>query len=227
MPIPPFFQQLPANLWHLLFPPLCLLCSRQPQRLCSQCWALLASLRATRPFLSLPPYVSTYAPWHYAFPLDQLLNRFKHQQQLSLLRLWQEMLELPVAWPAKVDAIVPVPLHPSRQFHRGFNQSALLAHSLAKRYRIPLLQPLERITTEHQQGKSRVQRLHQPLNPFRLRRSVQGLRLLVVDDVLTTGSTLQAVASCLQQGQPGVLRALALCQVPDQSHYPHSPDNKP
>jgi ComF family protein len=106
--------------------------------------------------------------------------------------------------PGRFDVIVPVPLHPARERERGFNQAALLARSLAVRTGLPVKPVLERIRyTTTQTAFDRAERMENLHNAFRLRRrqDVQGLRVLLVDDVLTTGSTLSECARVLKQAR--------------------------
>jgi ComF family protein len=100
------------------------------------------------------------------------------------------------------DLIVPVPLHPARQRERGFNQASLLAELLARQSSIPLKPLLERIRyTNTQTALDRSERMENLHNAFRLRKNVdvRGLRVLLVDDVLTTGSTMNECARVLKR----------------------------
>ncbi len=102
----------------------------------------------------------------------------------------------------RFDLLVPVPLHPARQRERGFNQAELLALELRRECGVPLGKVLQRTrytTTQTQFDRS--ERMENLRGAFRLRRgcNVQDLRMLLVDDVLTTGSTLSECASVLKK----------------------------
>jgi ComF family protein len=100
------------------------------------------------------------------------------------------------------DVIVPVPLHAARQRERGFNQAQLLAELLSARTSIPTKPLLERIRyTTTQTALDRAERIENLHNAFRLRKKadVQALRVLLVDDVLTTGATLSECARVLKR----------------------------
>jgi competence protein ComFC len=100
------------------------------------------------------------------------------------------------------DLLVPVPLHPARERERGFNQAALLAELLAKRANLPVRPVLERIRyTTTQTAYDRSERMENLRDAFRLRknRDVRGLHVLLIDDVLTTGSTLSECARMLKR----------------------------
>ena len=100
------------------------------------------------------------------------------------------------------DVIVPVPLHRARERERGFNQAALLADLLSSEMSILAKPVLERIRyTTTQTAFDRAERMENLRGAFRLRKraDVRGLRVLLIDDVLTTGSTVSECARVLRQ----------------------------
>jgi len=100
------------------------------------------------------------------------------------------------------DCVVPVPLHPARFRERGFNQAELLAKILGQRMNLTLSRPLERTRyTTTQTAFDRNDRMENLRGAFRLRKriGVRGLRVLLVDDILTTGSTLSECARVLRE----------------------------
>ena len=102
----------------------------------------------------------------------------------------------------RFDAIVPVPLHPARQRQRGFNQAALLAERIASRLGMPVRPMLQRVRfTTTQTAFDRSERIQNLRHAFRLRGNadVRGLEVLLIDDVLTTGSTLSECARVLKE----------------------------
>ncbi len=101
----------------------------------------------------------------------------------------------------RIDLVVPVPLHPARKRERGFNQAQLLAGELGRRFGLRIQSVLNRIRyTTTQTQFDRAQRMENLKGAFRLRRgcNVQGLHVLLIDDVLTTGSTLSECAAVLK-----------------------------
>jgi len=100
------------------------------------------------------------------------------------------------------DLIVPVPLHPARLRERGFNQAHLLATMLGQKIGAPVSSVLERVRyTTTQTAFDRIDRMENLHNAFRLRKkaTVRELRVLLVDDILTTGSTLTECARVLRE----------------------------
>jgi ComF family protein len=136
----------------------------------------------------------------------EIIHEFKYARQIHLRHLvahWlgaalddERLRDIPF------NLIVPVPLHPARQRERGFNQASLLAESLSAETSMPSRPVLQRIRyTTTQTALDRSQRMENLHNAFRLRKNadVRGLRVLLIDDVLTTGSTLSECARVLKR----------------------------
>lgn len=116
----------------------------------------------------------------------------------------------------RVDVIVPVPLHKKRLRERGYNQSKLLAQVLAAVWQLPMRDDLlaRTVNTRHQVGLSKTER-RQNVNgafavPERVRADLAGKRVLLVDDVITTGSTLLACAKALHQAGAAQVQSVTL-----------------
>ena len=137
----------------------------------------------------------------------QIIHEFKYGRQIHLRHLvgrWlNSALDDERLRQSHFDVIVPVPLHPARQRERGFNQASLLAELLSAQTSIPVKPLLERTRyTTTQTALDRSERMENLHNAFRLRKNanVRSLRVLLVDDVLTTGSTLNECARILKRG---------------------------
>jgi ComF family protein len=135
-----------------------------------------------------------------------IVLQFKYNRQLQLrhpIAEWlEEAMNDPRLRPRHFDLVIPVPLHPARLRERGFNQAELLAKILAQKINIPLGCALERIRyTTTQTAFDRVERMENLRGAFRLRKKigVRGLHVLLVDDILTTGSTLSECARVLRE----------------------------
>ena len=135
----------------------------------------------------------------------KIIHDFKYGHQLHLRYLvagWLvQTLDDPRLHGRRFDMIVPVPLHPARKRERGFNQAELLAEALSAHAGLPLRNALERIRyTTTQTAFDRSERMENLHNAFRLRKKVdvRRLRVLLIDDVLTTGSTLSECARVLK-----------------------------
>ena len=136
----------------------------------------------------------------------KIMHDFKYGRQLHLRHLIGRWLIETLADPRlagrRFDCIVPVPLHTARKRERGFNQAELLALQLRRHSSIPVRDLLQRVRyTTTQTQFDRDERMQNLKGAFRLRQGcdVQGWRVLLVDDVLTTGSTLSECASVLKK----------------------------
>lgn len=144
-----------------------------------------------------------YASYDYMPPLRQLWHACKHQRQLYLIDTLAElMLAQPPQWLNKhdIDAVVAMPLSRTRLFERGFNQSQLLASAIAANLGCSLLPShyLQRIHTPAQSTLTGIQRHRNVRGIFRLQGEVRGLRLLLIDDIITTGATVRSLAQTLK-----------------------------
>jgi competence protein ComFC len=135
-----------------------------------------------------------------------VIHEFKYNRQIHLRHLVARWLRTALDDERlrvhRFDVIVPVPLHPARQRERGFNQASLLAELLSAHTSIPSRPLLKRIRyTTTQTALDRSERMENLHNAFRLRKNanVRGLRVLLIDDVLTTGSTLSECARVLKR----------------------------
>jgi len=135
-----------------------------------------------------------------------VIHEFKYNRQIHLRHLVARWLRAALdderLRDHRFDVIVPVPLHPARQRERGFNQASLLAELLSAHTSIPSRPLLKRIRyTTTQTALDRSERMENLHNAFRLRKNadVRGLRVLLIDDVLTTGSTLSECARVLKR----------------------------
>src|ERR1700722_794558 len=151
--------------------------------------------------------------------LRDLIHRFKYGRQFYLRRvltqyLVEAMQDVRIqANPA--DCLVPVPLHPTRLRERGFNQADVLAEVLSQRTRLPILRCLERRRYTNTQTRfDRVERMQNLRNAFALRKSsdVRGKHLVLLDDVLTTGSTLNECALVLRAAGAESIRAITVAR---------------
>jgi ComF family protein len=148
-----------------------------------------------------------------------LIHRFKYERQYHLRHILGDWLVDSLASDRitreSFDAFVPVPLHPARQREREFNQAGVLARILADRTGHPVLDCLRRVrNTETQTHFDREERMENLRNAFELRNtsSVHEKRLLLIDDVLTTGSTLDECARILRAAGSESVRAVVVAR---------------
>ncbi len=112
-----------------------------------------------------------------------------------------------------IDVVTWAPTSPKRRRERGFDQGELLARTVARQLGVPCRRLLDRDGSASQTGRTRVERLAGPT--FVARPGLEGVRVLVVDDVVTTGSTLGAAAAALHD-RGAVARLVAVAATPDR-----------
>jgi ComF family protein len=211
------------SLLHRLFPATCLLCldPGQPPALdlcrgceedfpqnvpaCTGCampvvtaGEICASCRRHRRVFD-----AAFAPYRYEFPLVQLIHRFKYGGQIAIGRILGTLLARRLAERGRprVDAIVPVPLHAAREARRGYNQAREIAMFAAELLRIPMEDRLVRRprATVEQTALPAAARRRNLRGAFEVRAAFVPLRVAIVDDVLTTGATAEALALTLKR----------------------------
>ena len=176
----------------------CLLCGidqQQHHSLCTDCWAQLPWFKQA---VDRHEH-SISCAFYYDFPIDRIIQSYKYEQQLHYQNLLaQSLLSLRLA---RVQAIVPMPISVERLKDRGYNQMLLVAHMIAKQLRIPVWQPVIRQAQHAQKGLSRLERLENIeqqfiIDPTEKRRF---RKVLIIDDVVTTGSSIHALSTLLHR----------------------------
>jgi len=194
--------------------PFCFLCGEpfsgelNPASVCTNCRGRRWYLRQAR------------AAYRAEGAVLEAIHRFKYSKQFHWLPRLSGWLAdgferfYATADPV-VDVLVPVPLHPLRRRERGFNQAEELARRLGRRYGLPVWKVLERRkATKTQASLRRSERLRNQRAAFALKRGfdVRGRRLLVIDDVFTTGSTINACAQVLHKAGAERIDALTVAR---------------
>ena len=233
----------------IALPTLCVAC-REPvagEGVCATCWAKLSFIappfcaRLGIPFvydpgpgiLSMqaiadpPAYHRARAALRYDDVARTLVHQLKYHDRTDLApamgrwmaRAGKELLD-------GADVLVPVPLHWRRGFSRRFNQSGALARAISRQSGVPVSRDaLRRIRpTEHQIGLSRKERATNVQGAFRVaperRAEIQGRRVILVDDVLTSGATADACARALLRAKAAQVDVLVFARVVDAHKAP-------
>lgn len=228
-------RRLLARVLDILMPQDCLVCGELASEhgVCVACLAELPRRPSTAcPICALPAlnggpcgqclrqapcYDATLAVFDYAFPIDRLVQSMKYGHQLSVAAYFgAELRALGESRALDVDLLLPMPLHPRRLADRGFNQAVELARPLARSLGCPM--ELARVSkvrdTPAQASLGRDERLLSPRDVFRCDRGLDGLHVLVVDDVMTTGATLNEMARCLKQHGARRVTNLVVARTP-------------
>ena len=149
-----------------------------------------------------PAYDATVAALVYAFPADVLVQGLKFRGELALAPLLAGVLAQEIGAELRPpDLILPVPLHDLRLRERGYNQSMEIARSVASFYRVPLAADacMRVRNTAAQLGLSLSERRQNMRGAFSCRQPFDGKSVAVIDDVMTTGATLDEVAATLKR----------------------------
>ncbi len=149
-----------------------------------------------------PSFDQTHAPYRYDDYLRFLVTHLKYHQRYPHARLLGQLLTLHLQETADMpDCIVPVPLHTGRYRARGFNQSIEIARPIAKALSIPLdlSSCVRNRDTGHQTELTAKQRRHNMKNAFTVASPLPYAHVAIVDDVMTTGATVEALANALKR----------------------------
>ena len=204
------------NLLNAVLPQDCQLCGKldAAELLCSACLADLPRLpREHCPVCALPVpgaavcgeclrhpphFDATHAAFAYAFPLDQLVQAFKYGHQLALSRLFAGLMQMDFA--AEADMMIAMPLSKERLRGRGFNQAVEIARPLAQanNLKLDLHSALRVNDTVAQASLPWKERRANIRHAFECRADFTGQSIIVVDDVMTTGATLDEFARTLK-----------------------------
>ena len=166
--------------------------------------------------LGLRGFDAVYSYGSYEGKLRDLIHVFKYGGVRPLARPFGRLLALALPCEAGFDLIVPMPLHWFKQWQRGFNQSDVLAREIGKKWGVPVRNVIRRKkATRPQAGLTHAKRRANVSGAFRIPRgrSLAGMRVLLVDDVVTTGATASACARVLKRAGAAHVALLALART--------------
>ena len=173
------------------------------------------------PWIESPPpapaslFEAEIRPLAYAFPVDAAIKALKFRRKLFYgPALAQLLLVACERLPDDIDAVLPVPLHWRRKWWRGFNQAREIAMPIAKHLGLPIIEPVRRRrATPSQSGLDAHARARNLRHAFELARPVRAAHVLVVDDVITTGTTIRELARVLRRSGVPKVSALAVAKA--------------
>ncbi|MGC4026685.1 MAG: ComF family protein [Mesorhizobium sp.] len=249
-----YFRSLADQTAQILFPSTCIGCARlvsAPGTLCAMCWPGIRFLERPwceimgtpfsydmgRGFLSAdaianpPPFQRSRAAVSYSGVARAMVQGLKYRDRTDLAPpMAQWMLRAGSELVCEADLIVPVPLHRSRFFWRRFNQSAELARAIARLADKSFApQVVTRIRNTRQQVGLKLAERQENVRtafsvPDQLRIEIEGRRILLVDDVYTTGATVYAVTKALMKGGASAVDVLTFARVLPGDFQPDEPE---
>jgi ComF family protein len=207
----------------LIYPPKCVFCGKVMEigtkyRVCSACKPEAMKLECPPKYFSTRWCDGMAAAWEYKSIVKTSLTRFKFQNKQSYYATFAEEMCRKLREPggsvsiSGIDRIVCVPLHPKKERKRGYNQSLLLACEIARRTG-KQLDPdalVKTANTKTQSGISELERYNNVRGAYGTQGRFDKLRVLIVDDVITTGSTLDEIARVLKLAGAAEVTAIAL-----------------
>jgi len=148
-----------------------------------------------------PAFDRTRAAFSYGFPVDRLIQGLKYNGRLAIAPALGEFLAQCVEPLPSPDLLIPMSLHPARIRQRGFNHATEIGRSVAKRLNLPLdIATCQRVRdTPPQVGLAYAQRRSNVRGAFVCKGGVSGKRIAIIDDVMTTGTSLNELANTLKQ----------------------------
>lgn len=215
--------------------PVCAACLNTPQPLDAEYFCRTCRTPFATPYpldesgqcglcrLGLNQFDSAYAFSAYEGVLRDLIHLFKYARVRPLGKVLGAYLGAALPREERFDMVVPMPLYWVRRWRRGFNQSDVLARAVARRSGIPVVRAVRRArSTAPQASLSRAGRRRNVQGAFAPRRGVdvRGLRILLVDDVLTTGATANACAGALKRAGARYVAVLAVARADHRVFVP-------
>lgn len=163
-----------------------------------------------------PAFDRTYAAFLYTEPISALIQAAKFANRWSLLPPLGTYLAQMIAIENRPDRLIALPLHPARLRERGFNQAVEIARPIAKRFQLALeIDTLKRIkNTEHQARLNANARWQNMRGAFIYMGDLSGQRVAIIDDVMTSGASLNAAAKALKLAGATEVQAWVVARTP-------------
>ena len=222
-----------------LIPSRCLGCNNilyEDQQICPSCWKQIDFI--SEPFCQIchmpfafdsvmeqicqycadeqPPFTKAYAPFVYGGLGAGLILRLKHTDHMHISKiLAQWMANCDKEMLKQCDVLIPVPIHWTRLLSRRFNQAAVLSHAITKLTGIPTeSRALKRIKSTPPQGHmNKADRKNNVKGAFKIMKDITGKTVLLIDDVFTTGATINECAKVLIKGGAKEVYVLTAAKV--------------
>lgn len=206
------------------YPDNCIICTTNldswGDSVCKDCWELFVPTNLDNWISSVTnnkDIDAAWSGWYFDKEIQKVIHSLKYNERAKLgIEIGRKLGEMITSdCIGRPDVLLPVPLHPVKKRIRGFNQSEWIANGISQVWRIPYQGSIliRNKYTESQTILSTEERIDNMSNAFRLNGNVEGLHIAIIDDVLTTGSTISACAEVLKKHGAGFVSAVT-CGTP-------------
>jgi len=244
----PFLQSAFNAIQNFIFPHTCLICKKHLHALSGLCHSCATDLRYIQnnycqicgyPFelnigheiscgqclKKAPTYEKARAIFYYDTLIKNLILKLKHGDMHYVVPFLSQQMHIYIQkYALEADYIIPVPAHFRRLWFRMYNQTSLLAHEIKKNNHFPvLMQGLKRVKHTTQKNASREKRSEHLKSAFicppNIQKIIANKRILLIDDVMTSGATVNACAETLMRAGANKVQILTLARVTFQTHH--------
>ncbi len=219
------YSSLIEPLINIIIPSNCIFCNAAMENnkkiICEICYSELKKApvvleQKLRQEINNPNIDRIFIGYEYSEKLKMLMHVFKYERFTALASHFASAIATLIRYPEKIDLILPVPLHPRKHRERGYNQSELIGKSLACllsiEYRNDLLERKKYTISQTTLNKN--DRIQNVSDAFFCSESLHDKTILIIDDVITTGSTLKACAECVLKNKAKIVHLAAVTTPP-------------
>lgn len=220
-----------TDVWHTMYPALCMACGQSPRIkngiFCVECLHampytdhfMVSDNKVQQKFYGRIPlsFAASLLSFRPGGIVQNMMHRLKYEGRSRIAITLGEIAAekcLSASFFKLPDIMIPIPLHPSKELARGYNQSYIFGTGVRKVLDVPLSKDLLiKVTkTASQTGKSRTDRVENVKDTFRIKNTelIKGKNVLLLDDVVTTGATIEAAALKLREAGVGQISLLTL-----------------
>ncbi len=165
---------------------------------------------------SLPPFERLQSLFEYTWPVNGFISQLKYAGKLHFAKMLGKLMSKRLSFVYPIDCVVGVPLHPNRQRQRGFNQALELATNVAKHLNLPLdrwscTKVLDTKAQSLLSASKRVNNITQ--KAFHIAPDFNAKHVLVIEDVVTTGTTVQAFTQALKRQGARTVEIWSICRT--------------
>lgn len=231
----PFFKTILSDTVHLFYPHICTGCGSDllnpDSLLCLKCitnlpatnFALYANNPVEKIFWGRIPLTAAHSEYYFSKNalIQQLIHQLKYKRNISIGMYLGELMGKSLVESNRfdtVDALIPLPLYPDKERKRGYNQAAIICDGMSSVMNIPVIKNnvLRQRYTDTQTKKHRIERWENVAGSFtcKIPGQLSGKHLLLVDDVVTTGATLEACGSTIAAVENVQLSIATLAHAP-------------